>query len=343
MFKRLKYLSLKFRYLLTKYLSCKSVKPRLRDMNKKILKRPPLEELKKYNAYVPDDTAFQAHARLLQNKWLLFKENTKDRLKGETQDIENANLLEKSVLFLTSNIYKLVDKTMVMASREHAANVWDRFKNNLLSSQHLCFNMFGEMSFNLSLGTQFFSRVLPHEVAEVTSVVYDYSTRKGKPDWTTFDVYVEYISVSGEEKFLGIMVRYCENMKEEEEGKSLRLFHKYSEQYQALANDSGYFSLTDYKEMASPPFGEIWRAHLLCYNMSTDTKLARKGEFMVLYPYNNDPCDLVVRDYQERYLQSSEQKSKFYTFDLNFFMRTIDEIANSKWSKELVERYLVEE
>lgn len=312
-------------------------------MNKKILKRPPIEELKKYNAYVESDTPFQSHARLLQNKWLLFKKSAKDKLKGEAQDNENANLLEKSFLFLTSNIYKLVDKTMLMASREHAANVWDRFKNNLMSSQHLCFNLFGEMSFNLSLATEFFKRVLPDEVAEVTSVVYDYSTRKGKPDWTTFDVYVEYLSIAGEEKFLGIIVRYCENMRDEEEGKSLRLFYKYKDQYSALAGASGYFSSTNYQDMAILPYGEIWRKHLLCYNMSTDTKLNRRGELLVLYPFNNDPCDVVVREYKDRFLVDSDKQSKFHAYDLNYFMRTIDQIAQSKWSKELVERYLVEE
>lgn len=311
-------------------------------MSKKILKKPPIDELKKYNAFIETDTAFQAHARLLQNKWLVFRKSTGDKLKGEA-DEESSNILERSFYFLTSNIYKLVEKTLIITSMEHASSIWSRLRTDMLSSQQLSFNMFGEMSFNLSLATDFFSKEFPEEIAEVTSVVYDYSSRKARPDWTTFDVYVEYTTPLGEERFLGIMVRYCEDLEEGDTVKASKLYQRYQEDYVRFANDSNYFRSTDYSEISQPPYDDIWRTHLLAYNMSQDSKLNRRGKFMVLYPFNNDSCDSVIEQYQEKFLKyPTEVESNFIVRDLNDFIKTIDKIAQSKWSQELIDRYLVE-
>lgn len=311
-------------------------------MSKKILKKPPIDELKKYDAFVETDTAFQAHARLLQNKWLVFRKTTSDKLKGEAND-ESSNLLERGFYLLTSNIYKLVEKTLIVTSMEHASSIWSRLRSDMLSSQQLSFNMFGEMSFNLNLATEFFSKEFPNEIAEVTSVVYDYSSRKARPDWTTFDVYVEYTSFTGEERFLGIMVRYCEDLEHCDSSKATKLYQRYLAEYVRLAEASNYFKLGNYSEISQPPYDAIWRSHLLSYNMSQDSKLNRRGKFMILYPFNNDSCDSVIEQYQFKFLKdSAEDKSNFIVRDLNDFMRTIDAIAQSKWSKELIERYLVQ-
>ena len=311
-------------------------------MSKKILKRPSIDELKKFNAYIETDTAFQAHARLLQSKWLVFRKSTSEKIKGESED-ENATLLERGFYFLTSNIYKLVEKTLILTSMEHATSVWDRLKIDLLSSQQLSFNMFGEMSFNQSLATAFFSKMFPEEVSEVTSVVYDYSSRKARPDWTTFDVYVEYVSTAGEECFFGIMVRYCEDLEHGDSAKASKLYQRYQSEYTRMADESEYFSTQDYTKLSQPPYDEIWRTHLLNYNMSTDPKLNRQGRFLILYPFNNDLCDRVIDEYQKQFLKPSLwADSSFMVCDLNPFMRTIHAVAQSKWSQELIDRYLVE-
>jgi hypothetical protein len=60
-----------------------------------------------------------------------------------------------------------------------------RIWNNLLSSQPLCFNMFGEKTDDPDLATRFLEKVLP---GTVTRVDFEYSTRRGQPDRSAFDV-----------------------------------------------------------------------------------------------------------------------------------------------------------
>src|SRR5699024_3230973 len=126
-----------------------------RNMANRIKRKPPIEELKKNNAYRESDTAFQAHARLLQSKWRTWKGYDMSKLKGE--DIGNridTSFREKGVNFLTTNISKVVDTALQLGSKDHAMIMMDCLRSNLLSSQPLCFNLFGEMSFNSDLATQ---------------------------------------------------------------------------------------------------------------------------------------------------------------------------------------------
>lgn len=316
-----------------------------RNMANRIKRKPPIEELKKYNAYRESDTAFQAHARLLQSKWRTWKGYAMGKFKGE--DIGNridTSLGEKGVNFLTTNISKVVDKALQLGSKDHAMIMMDRLRSNLLSSQPLCFNLFGEMSFNSDLATQFFQEIFPEEVAEVSSVVYEYSTRRGKPDYSAFDVYVEYTSLTGHDKFFGIEVKYSENMREESKEKALRTLNKHRAEYTQLTKKSGYFKSGVIGEISLPPYSQLWRDHMLCYNMSTDEKLNREGNFIVLYPFNNGSCDRVVRNYQNKYLiNNNSEESHFIVCDLNDFILTLDSLVNSKWTKELIDRYIVVE
>ena len=64
------------------------------------------------------------------------------------------------------------------------------------------------------------------------------------------------------------------------------------------------------------------------------------GGFIFLYPFNNDQCGYGVHAYQTYLASSSENISKFYPRDLNDFIRTLNKIHYTNWTRELVERYI---
>jgi len=71
-----------------------------------------------------------------------------------------------------------------------------RIWNNLLSSQPLCFNLFGELHFDLELATKFFGQLFPGKIETVTSIKFEYSPGRGNKqyigDHSAFDVFIEY-------------------------------------------------------------------------------------------------------------------------------------------------------
>jgi hypothetical protein len=115
----------------------------------------------------PDRVGFAAKARLLQNTYLIENE-----LQGEgwtLLDLEYAKKTGKN--FLTERIFKLVKKE-VLNRDENGKEVLNgdekgrvimqpRIWENLLSSQPLAFNLFGELVDNLGLATRVFQDLFP--------------------------------------------------------------------------------------------------------------------------------------------------------------------------------------
>ena len=64
---------------------------------------------------------------------------------------------------------------------------------NLLSSQPLCFNIFGELKLNLNLATLLFKKIFPNIVDKITNIEFEYSPGRKKDkylnDGTAFDVF----------------------------------------------------------------------------------------------------------------------------------------------------------
>ena len=98
-----------------------------------------------------------------------------------------------------------------------------RIWNNLLSSQPLCFNLFGELHYNLDLATKYFRILFPNRIETVKSVKFEYSAGRGNIDYTgdhsAFDVFVEYTN-AGKNGFIGIEVKYSESLTEETKEKA---------------------------------------------------------------------------------------------------------------------------
>ena len=304
------------------------------------MKRPNEKELRDYNVFYKPDTNFASHARLLQSKWRVkqgLKMNDKPKSNyGNFVDTEIAKA--EKVNFMTDNIKKLVSEKILEIRSKGGLVGEPRIWNNLLSSQPLCFNLFGELHYDLGLATRFFQTLFPDKVSSVTKVDFEFSSRRNKPDNSAFDVYVEYLH-NNKKHFFGIEVKYQEDLLEETSAKAAENYAKHKKEYIKLTNDSKYFKLNAIEQLQFSPLAQMWRDHILSYNM-TDNDIS--GSFIFLYPFENDECEKVVSLYQTLLASDKEDETKFYPRDLAKLIRTLKEIHNNKWTQDLSERYLGE-
>ena len=125
--------------------------------------KPSKEELKKHKAYYKTDTDFTAYARLLQSKcrerknYPIGRSMTIDKNGAKPYGNYYGNYVDEMFAnqngcnFLTSKIWNIAQKEMEKAKtdnrrKKHSGALYDeyRFICNLLTSQSMCFNLFGE-------------------------------------------------------------------------------------------------------------------------------------------------------------------------------------------------------
>ena len=122
--------------------------------------RPSKEECEKFRVYYQKDTDFSAYARLLQSKWrekkgYLIGESVRKTKFGNYIEYNQAR--REKVNFLTENVRNLVFKELKKAKESGALISAKRLWTNMLSSQPLCFNLFGELHYDSELATVFFN------------------------------------------------------------------------------------------------------------------------------------------------------------------------------------------
>ena len=99
--------------------------------------------------------------------------------------------------YLTDRVKQVV-RHEVMDKSKSQGKLFSRPRifNDLLSSQPLCFNLFGEMRHDLSLATAVFNDITSGRVRTVTSVEFEESPGRGDSRYTgdnsAFDVFVTF-------------------------------------------------------------------------------------------------------------------------------------------------------
>lgn len=296
--------------------------------------RPSKDDRKKFNVDYPQDTDFSAHARLLQSKWRDKKGFPELKL-GNFLEIDFAKTSKAN--FLTDNIRQLVTQEVANAKKTGGLIGEPRIWNNLLSSQPLCFNLFGELHFDLDLATKYFKQLFPDRLDRVTAVKFEYSPGRGNikyiGDHSAFDAFVEY--TKGDKKgFIGIEVKYAESLKEETKDKANKNF---KEQYATLTNSCGLFKPNSVDFLRQPPLSQIWRDHLLCIATKQDYD---EGFFVFLFPAKNSHCQKGIDSYKEYLAFDNDEQNCFYPRYLDDFINTLTTVSTADWTTELKYRYL---
>lgn len=134
----------------------------------------PNKELRiKYHTDYSDQSDFSAKARLLQSIWRTEKGFEFEKY-GNFLPIDFAK--RTGANYLTDSIFEIVKGEVKNAKKEGKVISEPRIWNNLLSSQPLAFNLFGELKQNLDLATVAFQELYPNlRIENVTKIDFEYS------------------------------------------------------------------------------------------------------------------------------------------------------------------------
>ncbi|MDR2596378.1 MAG: hypothetical protein LBC76_03545 [Treponema sp.] len=320
---------------------------------------PSEQELRKYKAYYKTDTDFTAYARLLQSKW----REEKDYPIGKSMKIDKKGIKhygnyygnyieeifaeEKGCNFLTPKIWNIAKKEIEKAKydnnrRKHSGALYEeyRFKCNLLTSQSLCFNLFGEFLDRKDVLLKIFNEMKPNLMDKITEIKFEYSPGRGDEkylgDHTAADVFIEY-EKDNEKSFLGIETKYVESLTEESHKDAESNFKRHP-QYKKITESCGLFKPDVINDIKKPPYSQIWRDHLLTISLKMgEKKLYNNGYFVYLYPLNNKECRTGIKDYMN-FLQNPE--TSIFELYVENIINIIQKYINESWAKELFNRYI---
>lgn len=295
--------------------------------------RKPDKELRiEYHTDYSGDNVFSSKARLLQSIWRDEKGYEFERY-GNYLKIDFAK--RSGANFLTKGIKEIVEYELANKSKDRKVIQEPRIWNNLLSSQPMAFNLFGELKLNKATATEIFKNLFPNrKIEEVTQIEFEYSPERKSEKYTNdssaFDVFVVYENSDKKKRFFGIEVKYSENLNDEASNHKPR--------YEEIAKQSGIFDLSKIEELKSKPIQQIWRDHLLALSMSKINKDFDYGDFIYLYPRDNVNCHNGVDKY-ERVLKGNIE-SHFIPLIIEDFIDELKKVCNKKWVSDFEDRYL---
>jgi hypothetical protein len=224
--------------------------------------RPPTD----HPTLVPSGDDFPSRARLLQSVWRERQGLAIGKHRGVPLGTRLAMPAARHHLsnYLTATVRTVVRREVLDPVRS-LGKLFAKpgIFNDLLSSQPLSFNLFAELQQDLRLASRVFSRLTLGRMADVRAIGFEHGPGRGLATYTgnrsAFDVFVEYVTQSGDKGFAGIEVMYYESR---------------------------------------DPINPIKRGHLLADSLRLDRGSGYSdGFFALLYPEQNECCERGVNRY----------------------------------------------
>jgi hypothetical protein len=298
---------------------------------------PSVEELKAHHVFVPGETGeWQQRARLMQARWRERRtlpigpwpaRDGDGRVLGSRLPLPDARGHQWN--FLTTTIAAQVDRALV--ERQRGALIQeDRLYGDLLSSQPLAFNAFGELAADHALATAVWRRLV-HPGVTVVDVRFEFSPGRGDPRYTgtrsAFDVFVDYRLPDGTRGFTGIEVKYHEDLKQPPKRGSRPDARCVELTGEVLAG-------ADVDALWRAPVWQLWLDDLLARSMVTSRQY-RHGDFVVLAPGGNTPCASAVAAYN-----ALIAPARVRLVALEEYLAVVAAVTDADWVGALGERYL---
>jgi len=295
-----------------------------------MLHRPAEELLAEYHVLIEADSPAQASMRLMQSLW-------RDEMGWPAGEHRGAPLGSRLVMadahdnlanYMTPQVRDLVREEVEGPKATGKLYGKPRIYDNLLSSQPLCFNLFGELALDLALATAVCRTLWPDDVDEVTSVEFEWSPGRNDERYlgnrSAFDVIIFHTTLDGGDGFVGIEVKYHENM--------LVAAATHKPLYDELAARSGAFVDHSAPELRTPPLQQLWLDHLLAISMRQADGWSAK--FVVAYPSFNNHCAGAVAAYSRHVADGS-----FSGLELVALVKLM-QADGEYWFDDIFKRYL---
>jgi hypothetical protein len=248
------------------------------------------------------DTAFTARMRLHQSRYrherLQVPCGTGPR-RGSTRRYGNMLRPEdaqRGCNFLTPEIFAVV--------QERLAQDTDRVEpfrllHNMLSSQPMCFNLFGPLVRDHALASRLLSAMLGREVRAV-DVRIEHSPSPAEAylaDRTSFDAYIEYIGPDGR-GFVGIETKLTEPF-------SPKVYDR--PEYRRWMRPGGPWRDPRSVQAADIAHNQLWRDHLLAIALRDhpDSSFVEGRLLLVRHP-GDEACGRITAGYRELLVPGDE-------------------------------------
>lgn len=217
--------------------------------------------------------------------------------------------------------------------RERKIYSHPRIFEDLLSSQPLAFNLFGELALNLERATHVARRLWPERVASVSSVEFEWSPGRWDARYldngTAADVAIFHTTPRGGTGVVFVETKYHEDLSGDDDDLKPRYFE--------VARASGMFVDDRIDALTRGPLQQLWFDHLLALaTQSTDRH--ESALFVVAYPEINERCGDAVRRYREALTPGGA--ATFEARTLEDLVGLIGELVGEAWEGEFRARYL---
>ena len=279
---------------------------------------------------------------------------------------------EDGLNFLKSlKIFELVVKPRIDEKKD-TTRIGDTFrlKRNMLSSQPMCFNLFGALALLVKsdvesdheFAAEFVRALWGEHIEQVTAVRFEWAPERKEDylnDGTAFDAFIEYETKEKKKGFIGIETKLTEPFskpKPEDREK-----HRNKEEYQRWtmmsnspwrkgasgkgSEEPGQIWNRLSKQLATNKYDQIWRNHMLAWSLlqHNDSKYA-EGRLTVVYHPEDDKCGDTVDDYCRDFLRDDEVTFSSSRLD-NVVSKWKDVMSIGKpqagaWLSEFERRYL---
>lgn len=192
--------------------------------------------------------------------------------------------------FLNEKIYEAVKERLSLQS---GAVESFRLLNNMLSSQPMCFNLFGMMKEDKDLATEFWKFHFP-DIHKITDLKFEYAPEpkwKYLDDKTAFDVYFEYINRNGEKGFIAIETKLTESFSPKVYDTAV--YRKWTEMSDVPWRKESL------QMLQRTEHNQLWRDHLLAVSIlkQPDSEFKEFKFLLVSHPQDND-CKSITNNYK---------------------------------------------
>lgn len=298
------------------------------------------------------DNKYQAYYRYLQSLWRASNNIPVKKNEWQSDNEVYGNYTsDPQANFMTEGICSLVDYELSPENKGDRLIEETRLRSNLLSSQPLCFNLFGELKLHLDKALQFFNILYDNYFKSIYKIEFEYNPARRDPrltgDRSAFDVFVEYTTIAGKKGFIGIEVKYSETLNEGAITVDDILNKQFCDEprtrrdrYRELSE--GLFAETSYEELEQLPAFQIWRDHLLAVSMcKAFPEKYDEGLFLFLAPYSNKNCRDGVEKYKKLLLNPDGGIDTHFCYAwLEEYIETLDKVFDEVWTKNMKKRYL---
>lgn len=303
---------------------------------------PTQQQLEQHHVAVDGDRHWQRRLRLRQALWReeqrlpIGRHGAGDSARPLGSRIAMPDAEQTLANYLTRTIQNVVQEELAAARSGVDGKLISepRIFEDLLSSQPLCFNLFGELRADLGLATRWARHLWPARVKEVTRVAFEHSPGRRDERYlgnrTAFDVYLEHTTPGGGQGFIGIEVKYHESLGVPAADTRARIGE--------VARASGCFAEHDLATLGAPPLQQVWFDHLLALSMlQADGEMwCGNGLFVFMHPVANEECYRVVAEY-ERHLQDCRS---FQRMTLEEAAAALRVTSGAQWVEAFHRRYL---